>query len=270
MSVGKAYVAAAAVLWGTIGVATKVALAAGAGPASIGAFRALISAILSAAVLRRRVLDRNLAILGLLFVGPLFLTYMFSIMLSGMGVAAVLLYTAPAFVVVLAPIYLGERVTRRKVVALLLASSGAAMTQLRGLSEPNLLGVAFGLGSGLAYSGIILMARRLTTLGYSALEVGLGPQPWSALELLPLLLLDDYRISMDFLASVTYLGVFSSFLAYYLHAEGIKRVEASTAGIISNIEPASAVILGLLLGERLGMEELAGSALVIAGALLAG
>ncbi len=270
MTDGRAYVAAAAFLWGTIGIATKIALSAGAGPASISAFRAAISAVLSLIVLRRRIFDRNLILLGLLFTGPLFLTYMFSVMLSGMGIAAILLYTAPALVILFASVFLGERITKKKVVALVLAGLGAAMTQLPNIGDPDLGGILFGLGSSLAYSGIILMARKLMTSGYSALEVGLGPQPWSALELAPFLFLDRYELNPPFLASVLYLGVFTSFLAYYLHAKGVGRVEAGTAGIVSNVEPASAVALGMLMGENLGVEGLVGSALVIVGAILAG
>ncbi len=267
---GRIYIATAAFLWGTIGVATKIALSAGAGPASISAFRAIVSAVLALIVLRRRVFDRNLMLLGLLFTGPLFLTYMFSVMLSGMGIAAVLLYTAPALVVLFASIFLGERITRRKVTALILAGVGAFMTQLPNIGDPNLGGILFGLGSSLAYSGIILMARKLMISGYSALEVGLGPQPWSALELAPFLFIDRYELNAPFVASVLYLGIFTSFLAYYLHAKGVGEVEAGTAGIVSNVEPASAVVLGLLLGENLGMEGLVGSVLVIVGAILAG
>ncbi len=270
MTDGRVYVATAAFLWGTIGIATKIALSAGAGPASISAFRAAVSAILALAVLRRKVFDCNLILLGLLFTGPLFLTYMFSVMLSGMGIAAVLLYTAPALVVLLASVFLGERMTERKVVALFLAGVGAFLTQLPNIGDLNFGGILFGLGSSLAYSGIILMARKLMTHGYSALEVGLGPQPWSALELAPFLFLDRYELNPQFLASVIYLGVFTSFLAYYLHAKGVGEVEAGTAGIVSNVEPASAVALGLLTGENLGVEGLVGSALVIAGAILAG
>ncbi|MCD6349107.1 MAG: EamA family transporter [Candidatus Korarchaeota archaeon] len=267
---GKVYVAVAALLWGTIGIATKMALAAGAGPAAIGAFRALISAGLALIVLRERVLDRKLMALGLLFTGPLFLTYMFSVTFSGMGIAAVLLYTAPAFVIIFAAIFLKEKITERKLAALALASAGAVLTQLHSLDQQNLAGIAFGLGSSLAYSGIILMARKLMTSGYTALEVGLGPQPWSALELLPFIFLDTYRLNFDFLVAVTYLGVFTSFLAYYLHAKGVGEIEASLAGIISNVEPASAVMFGLLLGEKLETEGVVGSLLVILGAMLAG
>lgn len=266
---GRLYVAAAAFLWGTIGVATKAALAAGAGPASIGSFRAFIGATISIIVLGRRVLDKNLAIMGLFFTGPLFLTYMFSVMLSGIGIAAILLYTAPAFVTIAAHFLLGERITGRRILALALSSAGAFFTQLPNIGNPNLEGVLFGLGSSIAYSGIIIMARKLMTSGYTALDVGLGPQPWSALELMPFLLLDRYELNAHFLIAVTYMGVFTSFLAYYLHAKGIGEVEAGTAGIISNVEPASAIALGAMMGEDLGIEGLIGSALVIAGALLA-
>lgn len=266
---GRLYVAAAAFLWGTIGVATEAALSAGAGPASIGSFRAFIGAIISIAVLRKRIIDKKLAIMGLLFTGPLFLTYMFSVMLSGIGIAAVLLYTAPALVIVAAHFLLGEEITARRILALMLSGMGAIIIQLPHINKPNLEGVLFGLGSSIAYSGIIIMARKLMTSGYTALEVGLGPQPWSALELMPFLFIDKYELNARFLAATLYLGIFTSFIAYYLHAKGMGKVEAGVAGVISEVEPASAVALGALTGENLGIEGLIGSALVIVGAALA-
>ncbi len=266
---GRIYVALAALLWSTIGIPTKIALSAGSGPAALGSFRSLIGALFSTIILRRKVLDKNVMILGILFTGPLFFTYMFSVMFSGMGIAAVLLYTAPALVVILARFFLNEEITKRKLIALLLAGIGAFLTQAPHLESPNLAGILFGFGAALSYSGVILMARKLMLSGYSALEVGLGPQPWSAIELLPFLFLDSYPLNIPFLLSVSYLGVFKSALAYILHAKGVKYVDAGTAGIIANLEPASAVILGILIGEQIGVEGLLGCLLVIGGAILA-
>lgn len=266
---GAAPLVAAAFLWSTIGLATKLALAGGSGPLYVGALRAGVSGALSLAFLRRRVLDKRIALIGVSFTGPLYAVYIFSVMHSGIGIAAVLLYTAPVLVIIAARFLLGEEITSRKIIALILSFSGILLIGLKDEMRADFTALALGIASSLAYSGIILSVRKLSVSGYSPLELGLGPQVWAAVELLPLLAFS--RDSMDFsaLLPIIYLGVFPSFLAYYLHAKGLKSVEAGTASIISNVEPILALMLGAIAGERFSPLALIGSALVISGAVIA-
>jgi len=53
-----------------------------------------------------------------------------------------------------------------------------------------------------------------------------------------------------------------------LHAMGLKRIEAGPASIISNLEPISALILGIFLGEQPGLLGFLGSALIISSAII--
>ncbi len=259
----------AAFLWSTIGLATKHALALGSDPLSIGALRAGISGALSLAFLRRRAFDKGIALIGLAFTGPLYTIYVFSVMHLGVGIAAVLLYTAPVIVILLAKFLLGEGISSKKLVALLLSFSGVLVIGMRGGSGPDMVALALGMGSSFAYSGIILSVRKLSVSGYSPLELGLGPQVWAAVELTPLMALSRNEISCDSLIPITYLAIFPSFIAYYMHARGLREIEAGTASIITNVEPIAALMLGVTLGESLGPLAIMGSALVISGALVA-
>lgn len=260
---------AAASLWSTIGLATKLALACGSDPLSIGALRAGISGALSLAFLGRKVLDRRIALIGIMFTGPLYAIYIFSVMRSGIGIAAVLLYTAPAIVIVIAKFVLKEEITARKVVALLLSFLGVLLIGFREGMKVDAIALALGIASSLAYSGIILSVRKLSVSGYPPLELGLGPQVWAAAELMPLLAISRGSMSFGALLPIIYLGIFPSFLAYYLHARGLRSVEAGPASIVSNVEPIAALMLGAIVGERLSALALMGSAFVIAGALIA-
>ncbi|MEM1520152.1 MAG: EamA family transporter, partial [Candidatus Korarchaeum sp.] len=193
----------------------------------------------------------------------------FSVMHSGMGIAAVLLYTAPVIVILLARFLLGEEISARKLVALLLSFSGVLMIGSRGSAELDVTALALGIGSSLAYSGIILSVRKLSVSGYSPLELGLGPQVWAAAELLPLLVFSERWTDLGALVPIVYLALFPSLLAYYLHARGLREVEAGSASIIANIEPIAALMIGAVIGERLGPSAIAGSALVVSGAVIA-
>ncbi|MEM2351512.1 MAG: EamA family transporter, partial [Thermoproteota archaeon] len=56
--------------------------------------------------------------------------------------------------------------------------------------------------------------------------------------------------------------------AYYLHARGLREVEAGSASIIANVEPIAALMIGVMMGEELEFLTIFGSFLVIAGAAI--
>ncbi|MCZ7543644.1 MAG: DMT family transporter [Anaerolineae bacterium] len=164
---GYALIVCAAVLWASQGVFYKQLIEVyDLPPATIVFFRtALTSALLFAYVLtaswRRRqpvgVPWRDLAgfaLYGLVGVAAFFMLYIHAVDAAGVSVAAVLMYTAPAWVVGISVLFLGERLTRRKAAALALAIGGAALVsgvyQVESL-HLNAAGVLFGLGAGLGY-----------------------------------------------------------------------------------------------------------------------
>ena len=77
----------------------------------------------------------------------------------------------------------------------------------------------------------------------------------------------------DFVVSalpIAYGGLFSIGIAYTLQAVGQSKAHPSRAAIIMSLESPFAAIAGfLILGERLGLRELAGCALMLGGMILA-
>jgi drug/metabolite transporter (DMT)-like permease len=62
------------------------------------------------------------------------------------------------------------------------------------------------------------------------------------------------------------MALFSTVLPVFLVSEGIRRIGASNAAILSSIGPISTIVLGYwLLGESFGAWQLAGTLLVSAG-----
>ncbi|MEM1520162.1 MAG: EamA family transporter [Candidatus Bathyarchaeia archaeon] len=62
---------------------------------------------------------------------------------------------------------------------------------------------------------------------------------------------------------------FPSFVAYCLHTGGLREVEARVAGIVTNVEPIAALMIGVMMGEELELPAAIGSSLVISGAIVA-
>ena len=161
----------AATLWGTLGtVYTWGTAGFGLTPLTVVFWRAGLAALLlggALAVVRPamgkgfgllRVSRRDLplfVVFGLLGVTAFYLLYIYSVVLVGVAVAVVLLYTAPVFVAVMAWRWLGEGFGARKVAALGLTFVGCALVAR--VYDPaavrvNAVGILCGLGAAFTYA----------------------------------------------------------------------------------------------------------------------
>ncbi|MBL8508447.1 MAG: EamA family transporter, partial [Chitinimonas sp.] len=185
------------------------------------------------------------------------------------SLTALLLYTFPVIVTLIAAVWLHEPLTRRKVAALLLASVGLALTVGDALSGSP-VGIAFGLGAALIYSVYIAVGTKLTPQAGalpSATVVMLG----GALTVLLVSLWQAPvmpRSPLGWMA-IAAIGVMCSVIAALAFFAGLARVGASEAAMLSTFEPVVTVVLAAgLLGERLSVSQCLGGAVIIAAVLL--
>jgi len=280
--VGYAYIAAAALLWATIGPAARFALRAGIAPLEISFWRAAIAGLLflvHAGIRGRlRVARRDLPAVGafaLLGVTILYWAYFRAVELGGAALAAILLYTAPAWVALAAWIWLGERLTIRKSVAVALTLAGIALVAYGSgsgfsadarVATSHAPAIAWGLLAGLAYAGYYLFGKRYfgryeaSTLFAYALPVG-------AMLLLPAVSFAP-KSAAEWLVLV-FLAVVPTYGAYLFYSFGLARIEATRAATVATLEPVAAAALAYVVwGEALRGLGYAGAALVLAGVLL--
>ena len=278
-------VVAAASIWGTLGLFAKILYAQGvsfeslvAVRASVGWAAALSFVLASGGASSLRVSGRDLAFLaplGLVGIGLFYLLYFYTVRESTVGTAAVLLYCSPAFVVVLARLFLGEALNAAKVLALLLTAGGIFL--VAGAYDPANLEVSptvllTGLLSGLTYGLYSIFGRPVT--GH------LGPSIILSYALFfgGLLLVVAALPTLDTLAGLPatsyallfMLAVVHTALAFALYTFGLGRLGAGRAAIVATVEPVVAGALGAaLLGEELTVPKVVGATLVISGAALA-
>lgn len=272
----------AACLWATLGLFYKGLVALGVPLFTIVFYRALTAAlILFAGLTWRRPASLCLAkrdwplflTFGLVGVAAFFATYIYAIDRVGMGVAAVLMYTAPAWVTLYGALFLGERINAPKVAALLLACGGCALiSRVYDLASVrlNLLGILAGLAAGLTYGLYTIFSkiaqRRYTAWTTLAYALGLG-----ALFMLPLQspaalahALTTPRLLLGLLA----LGLVPTLGGGVAFNAALQRVPASNASIVATIEPAIAAFLGwAFLDERLEIPQLLGAGLILAAVI---
>lgn len=250
------------------------------------AFRAFFAwvAVICFVVLTRR-LDsllrvgrRDLSLLvpmGVFGVGAFYFFFFYTVQQGPIGTAAILLYSAPAFVVVLARIFLNEALGPLRILALLLTTGGIFL--VAGAYAPANLEirpevVLTGLLAGLFYGLYSIFGRPLA--GRLDLAVILGYALGAGALVLVLAALQTLHTLLG-LPARAYLILFMlafvhSALGYVLYTFGLRRLEAGQAAILATVEPVVASILGfLLLDEAMTAPKVLGGLLVLVGAALA-
>lgn len=281
-SAGYPRIIAAAVLWGSIGVAGRVAFRAGVTPLEAAFLRALIAFLAVGSIvlatdpslLRIRRGDLGLfAAFGAVSIAAFFFVYLYAISRTTVATAAILLYTAPVFVIILSALLFREPFTRAKGIAVLLAFAGCVLV-VRGYDPAalrvNLPGVLAGLASGLTYAMYSIFGKTalrryspITTLtyalGFGAVILGAAALPLGAVRL---------AHPSAAWASIVYLALITTLLAQWLYLAGLRHVEAGRASLVATLEPVIAAILGFaLLGEGLERWQILGGALVLSAVL---
>ena len=271
-------IAIAAALWGSLGVVSRIILEAGVEPLELSVWRASIAGALFAAHAiargRTRVTRADwpaLALFAVVGVSLFYLSYLLAVRTGGAALAAILLYTAPAWVALASALWLDEPMTRRKLAALALTLVGVACVALgaRGQGAALQVGAAalgWGLLSGIAYASYYLFGKRYFTR-YEAPTLFMYVLPLGALLLVP----GVHPAPKDAatLGWIAYVGVVPTYVALQLYEAGLKRVEATRAVTIATLEPVVAAGLAYAVwGEALGPIGYVGTALVLTGVLL--
>jgi len=277
-------VAAAGILWGTIGIQVQALLNYQLPVQAIVLWRMIFAfTILFSFIFftDRKLLKIDLrglfhiSLIGLFSQFFFNLLYFSAIQKTTVATAVTLMYTAPIFIAVMARIFYQELFTPFKTVALFLCVGGCFFTATGGSMETlrlNLPGVLMGLGSGFTFALLTILSKaiinkyhQLTIIVYS---IGFGLLfylPFS--HPLEVFQLDLTLKAWLLLGSI---GLISTVIAYGFYITGLSYgIEASKAGIISTLEVVVSVILSyLVFKEALWGWKLAGILMVVSSVLI--
>jgi drug/metabolite transporter (DMT)-like permease len=204
--------------------------------------------------------------------------YLLALERTDVSVAVALLYTAPAFVLVISAVVSRERVRSRDVAALalvlagVLLVSGAARSIVTGAAPLGRVALLAGLGSGLTYGLYTLLGKAALARDYDSLTTVFWSFAIAALALLPFepplpaALREPSAIPM-----LIGLGLVPTLFAYLFYLAALRSLRATTASMLASAEPVIASLLAAgLLGERIAPEQVIGMlAIVIAAVRLA-
>ena len=220
----------------------------------------------------------NLAIIGMLMVGLGNVCVVYAEHSISSGFAALLVATSPFWMASLEALRKdGERITRRKLIGMLVGFSGVAILVAPEVAPGSfnkafLLGVlaiqigAIGWDYGsirskyrpVSVSPLVSASAQMLTGGLLVTILGfaLGEGP------------RFYFNTRTFLA-FSYLVVFGSILAYGAYVYALSKLRTSTVALYAYVNPAIAVVLGwLILDEKLGLRAIVAMTIILAGVAL--
>ena len=210
--------------------------------------------------------------LALGLVSILFFTccYFTAIRLMTMSTAAILLYTSPIWVMILAIIFLKEKITVQKIIALVLAFAGCVLVSGFG-GKVTLFGILVGLGSGLGYGlysifGTFALKKysTFTVTCYTFLIAGFGSVfVANPADLVSKISAAENKLSLFGFVLLT--SVVTAVIPFLLYTLGLNRTTAGKAAVLATVEPAAATVFGFfVMGETIGPVAIAGILLVFA------
>lgn len=267
-----------ALVWGYNWVAVKVALDYTA-PFTFGAERCIgggLCLLALLAVFRKPFWPRfpgRALLLGLLQTSIFTGCTTWALVHGGAGKSAVLVFTMPFWLLLLAPFFLGERLRGLQWVAVALAFAGLVFIFAPWQHGANLGSAALAIGGGIAWALAVLVAKRIPVADSWDLLSLTGWQ--MVLGSVPLMLLAWWvpgrptEWTTVYVATLAYNVVFATALAWALWLFIVGRLPATVSSLSSLIIPVVGVLSGWLqLGERPSLSESLGMLLVFAALAL--
>jgi len=281
MSVSTLYLVLSGLLWGTGGlIGTLLGRAAGLSAMSVASYRllaggGLIVAFLSLTGKRRptgRAAWSRIAVNGLL--SALFQScYFGAIALSSVSLATLVTIGATPVIVAIAEHARGRRpLTRADMITTATALAGLGLLvgdPGGGLSETAVLAsTALALLSAGGFAAVTLIETSLVT-GLDELTLNGFGFSLGGLVLLPLAVVlgggIGFRPSLASAGLLAALGVGPTAAAYTLYFRGLRKASATTAALLTLIEPlAAALLAAVVLGDRLNATGIAGAVVLLA------
>ena len=280
-----AFIAMAGILWSTLGLFGDMLMNRGLSSEQVAFTRLFIGFIvlsLYSLIRRPEVLKINLK--GLLYCGAIGIIcqglfnkcYFKAVEVTGVSVAAVLLYTSPLFLAVFSKIVYKEKMTRAKIISLILCCIGAIMAVTGGvldLEGINTYGIIMGIMAAITYALMPIISKNALK-EFSSETILIYGFLFGAIFMIPSakpIEMIGFVTNMNVLPYMVLLGVFPAAMAYIFYAEGIARgCELSIVGVVASVELIAASIIGwTVVGEVFTIGKVIGVAIMFISAFTA-
>ncbi len=272
------------ILWGTTGVFITYLREAGFDPLQIVFLRSALSTVLLGIFLLIK--DKSKFKFKLkdvwIFIGTGIISLMIfticnqiAIKYCSMSIASALLYTSPAFIMIFSAFLFKEKLTGRKVAAIIVTILGCFLVS--GILTPgatvSTIGVIAGILSGLCYGLYSIFGRygvekydTMTVTFYTFLLVTLTTIPLANLSTIPETVSNSNGSIIPLMLLFGPVTCLSPYLAY---TAGLKGTEPGTAGILATLEPVVSTILSIIIfNEIMNWQKVLGIVMILGSVLI--
>ncbi|MDH2900350.1 MAG: DMT family transporter [archaeon] len=191
------------------------------------------------------------------------------------GLAGLLVSLGPVLIVLLSRISLKEKIGKKLVLALVIATVGVVVLSIPDLTGPagSVVGILEVVITALAYALFAVLSKPLVSK-YGALPIAIRAGTLGTMMLLPLLSLSFFtqvsRLSFNGWISVLYLSILSTVIGYSMFYTLVSRGTVSRLSIQLYLIPIISVISGfLILGEQITLYTFVGGAILLVAIALA-
>lgn len=201
--------------------------------------------------------------------------YFKTITLTSLSVAAVLLYTAPAFVMLMSAVLFKEKLSVQKLTALVLAFLGCAFVSgiIGGAGTLTFSGIMCGLGAGFGYALYSIFGRYALERGYGSVTISFYTFLFAAVS--TFFFVDAEKIftvvtgSWQLGLKTALLVLLVTLLPYLSYTKGLNGMENGTASVLASVEPVVATLVGVLIyKESMSVQNVVGICLVLGSIVL--
>jgi drug/metabolite transporter (DMT)-like permease len=274
--VGTLYILASALCFGSMAIFARMAYASGVDIPTLLLLRFSVASILmwGMLLLKRMRLPKGRGMIILVAMGAVgyagqAFSFFTALTYASAGLVALLLYTYPAIVTILARLVFKHPLTGPQITAVAIALAGTVFI-IGKAGDGKPLGIFFGLLAALIYSVYILTGSRfpkdVTPTASTTVIVSSA-----AVIYLALVAVKGFHppATGTGWGAVLAIAVFCTVLAILFFFEGLERVGPVRASVFSTVEPVFTVLLAaVVLGERITLARIFGGALIVGAVIL--
>lgn len=201
------------------------------------------------------------------YVGQSF-SYLSAIKYASAGLVALLLYLYPMFVFILSVVFLGEKITWLKVMAIVLALTGTALIVDPKGGQP--LGIFFSLAAALIYSGYIIVGTNVTR-HVSPVQSSVVIFASAGLVYGILMSINGAHFPTTSAGWIHIAGIvlMATVIPVVTFLAGLERIGPTHSAMLSTLEPVVTVLLAAwFFAERLAWIVLLGGGLILVAVIL--
>jgi drug/metabolite transporter (DMT)-like permease len=191
------------------------------------------------------------------------------------GLGRLLLFLYPTIVVLLSAAFLGKRILRREVMALVLSYAGVALVLSTALDQPS---ADLPLGGALVFAGAVFYAvylvagsqviQRVGSVRFTAYAMMVA-SVFCIVQFLLLRPLSALDLPMPVYLLMLAVAVVSTVIPSFMISEALRRIGANHVSLIGGLGPLVAIVLGYIgLDEAMTVLQFCGAALILAGVMI--